>query len=167
MLGHYGNVVVSDVSVEIVPGLEAPPFDEVELEQLVEMLRSDMPDVVIDPDYVALIRRINGGTPTRRYCNVGSIDEFLHLGKPGHGRDVDFQNVNVTWSAIEDRLVPGLVPIACDPSGNYYCLDHRQSPASVVYWLAELSEDGAPFTKEVAKSFGEFIEGLSGEPLKA
>jgi hypothetical protein len=158
---------VSDVLVEIVPGREAPPFDEAELDQLIEMLRSDMPDVVLDPTYVALIRRINGGTPSRRYCSVGTVDEFLHFGKPGYGRAVDFQNVNVTWSAIEDRLVPGLVPIACDPGGNYFCLDHRQNPARVVYWVAELSEEGEPCIEEVATSVAQFVEGLSSEPLVA
>jgi hypothetical protein len=158
---------VSEVSVEIVPGREAPQFDEREFQDFVELLRSDLPRLEIDPTYVEAIRRVSGGVPARRYFGPYGVDEFLHWGKSGHGRAVDSLSVNAVWSAIEDRLAPGLVPIACDGGGNYFCLDHRQSPPTVVYWLAELSEEEAPATEHVADSFEEFARGLSSQPLVA
>ena len=159
------------MSVSILSGFESLSFQEKELNELTEMLKSDSPDIIIDQEYLDLIRKISGGRPKERFFNLNGknfmIDEFLHFGDPNSTKDNDlkFLNINATWSALEDRLPAGVFPFASDPGGNYFCFDHRlPGTPSVAFWNHELSKRGDPTISPIADNFSAFISGLSSKP---
>jgi len=149
------------MQIEFVAGTAASCCDEEELNSLLDVLQSDVPEFEFDSTYLSFVRTCFGGRPVRnKYVGLNGpvwIDRFLNFQHPP--RD-DFSNVNAVWNAIEDRLSPGVFPIADNGMGDYFCLDHSASPAPVVLWYHELSEKGRPYLQTVAPSFDAFLAGL-------
>lgn len=48
----------------------------------------------------------------------------------------DVENVFSTFGNLQGELAPGLLPIALDPFGNYFCLDAKHG-FQVVFWQHE------------------------------
>jgi len=149
----------------------AGPFDEADFSALTKMLALDLPSFEFDPEYASFIQQHQVGRPIERYFSTASgscypVDYFLNFQRRSAANDPNaFLNVNVVWSAIEDRLSCSLVPFASLPGGDFLCFDHSHpGRPSVVLWFHELSGEDSPVTEHVASNFSEFISGLRGEP---
>ena len=150
--------------IDFVAGSAPARCDEEEIDELSLMMRSDIPEFEFDQAYLTFIRTHFGGRPTQnKYAGANGtvwIDRFLNFLAPATN---DFSNINVVWSAIEDRLSPGMFPVAENGLGDYICMDHSNGGIpSVVLWFHETSEEGRPHVEEIASTFEEFINGLKG-----
>ena len=160
------------MSIRYKPGSFAPFFCKSEMEALIPALKWELPTFAYDVTYASHIEQFNGGTPQNAHFMAASgvwhtIERFLNFS------DVDLigddallsLNVNVAWSAIDDRLGVGLVPFAACGCGDYLCFDYRGKVVRprVVLWINEESDINRPSTVEVAENFDEFVSGLWDE----
>jgi hypothetical protein len=95
-------------------------------------------------EFVEFFKKNNGGRPDKNEVELvnGSekvVNSFLSF------NDNDKENVYKARRRIEDK---NLIPFACDPAGNYYCL----KGGKVVYYSHEDND-----VVDVAKSFAEFL----------
>lgn len=123
--------------------------------------------VKLPEDYLAFLRRANGGSPTLRRFNADgeewSIEEFYRLAPPrlptredvGLAADDEFDFGNL-WHETEDlreRVGGRLVPIASDAFGNIFALDCRASSAPVV--VVDFGDNRRQ--RHIADAFSEFL----------
>jgi cell wall assembly regulator SMI1 len=151
------------------PPVSAPALDEAE--RRLEALGHPLP-----PSYRAFLERCDGGRPVRELFrfddHAGGRDEsvvqrFLGVGPidPPAGNMLD------VLGRLGDRMLPGIVPIARDPVGNFVCIDGRERPdGPVVLWDHE--EEGEPPDDRnlhlVAANLEEFLGALEADtPLPA
>jgi hypothetical protein len=133
------------------------------------MLRLDLPEFAYDPAYAAQVESFNGGAPENKYFKMASgqwhaIDRLLNFSPVQllTERWLKDLNVNVVWSAIDDRLGAHLFPFAVCPFGDFLCFDYRRTAPrpEVVWWSHELSREDEPSTINVAPNFDAFVDGL-------
>lgn len=153
--------------IEFAPDSGAPQPSLYTLSKLEEDL-----GILLPEEYVALIRRSNGGVPVRNVFRVGGqerlIERFLCiLDDPESDERHGAYDVGVVWSQISERLLddPDLVgtnvlPIAALFAGDMLCLDFREDPAApaVVVWDHEQSEEFRPHFTPVADSLTGFLQ---------
>jgi len=100
-------------------------------------------------DYVAFLRRTDGGRPEGNRFDVGaaqgaSVDGFLRAA-----------DVGKRAAALADRLPPGALPVADASGGNLVLLKPSPDGWRVAFWDHE--EERAT---EIAASFQVFVDGL-------
>ncbi len=88
--------------------------------------------VQLDSEFVSLCKQCNGGVSVLRCFDVAGrermIDRFLclleniYVSSAAAHADYD---IEVTWTQIEDRLRPGLIPIAVLFAGDMLCLRYK------------------------------------------
>jgi hypothetical protein len=153
-------------TIHFYPNTAAGEFDQAKFNSLRSFLLLDLPLFEYDQDYESFVRANAGGSPIERYfsSNVGiyPIDHFLNFQASRSASDpFAFLNVNVVWSAIEDRLTSMQFPFASLPGGDFLCFDYSQGERpSVVLWLHELSGEDSPMFEPVANTFSEFLASL-------
>lgn len=155
-------------TISFVPETFAGPISQSEVDSIVRMVRLDLPKFAIDQEYLCFISEFHGGKPVQKYFTTASgnclaVDYFLNF-QDIQNNHYDFLNVNVVWSAINDRLSIDLVPFATTPGGDFLCFKTLQdSRPNVVLWKHELSEEDNPVTEFVSINFSQFIELLQVE----
>lgn len=122
------------------------------------------------PDsYIRHLKRSHGGIPERRCFQTPGgtshvVERFLNFLGKDVKNDLTQYSVPCTWSAIEDRLGPSLMPIVELFAGDKLCLDFRQAPEpEIVIWYHELSSRDQPATEFVAQDFNAFLVMLQDE----
>lgn len=129
------------------------------------MLRIDTPEFDFDPVYLAFLSIHNGGKPIRRYFpvpgdDIASIDYFLNLSETRDRLTISL-NAHQVWNLIEDRLLPGIFPIAALSGGDFVCMDYSDKRLStVLLWQHEKSAQGNPSLLLIAPTFSTFLESL-------
>jgi hypothetical protein len=150
------------------PGSFAGPFDEAEVHDFEEDRHlGEQPWIKFDKSYIAHLQEFHGGIPSKRCFLAASgherlIEQFMNFTKTGH--PLEDYNVEVAWSAVDDRLGEYLMPFAELFAGDMLCFDYSdyQSGArpKIVVWLHEESWEDTPATDFVAPNFDAFLEML-------
>lgn len=84
--------------------------------------------------------------------------DFLDLVKDSKTNPLGQLDIGVVWSSIEDRLDEFLLPFAAVFPGDFLCFDFTKSDEpTVVLWVHDKSDEGAPHTVRVAKNFRAFV----------
>lgn len=103
-------------------------------------------------DFKSCVMQNNGGTPSK-YILKRPENEYVFSGLMSFNKD-DIDNVYNAIKLFAKNGTLKLFPFGMDPFGNYYCLDHGK----VVHYDHETDR-----SKVVAKSFTDFIKGLSDD----
>jgi SMI1-KNR4 cell-wall len=120
------------------------------------------------PDFLAFLKRYNGGTPKKRFFTLDKdlkvLEFFLCLEPDYSESDFGGTDIGVVWSQIEDRLNDYLVPFASVFAGDFLCFDYEDNDEpKIVLWNHDLSDEGEPVTEPVADSFEEFLSMLTDD----
>lgn len=144
------------------PKVDAGEFDENYVAETEKMLGHKLP-----PDFLALLKRHNGGVAKRKFFRLGNnikvLDQFLALVPDYKNSPYGDLDIGVVWSNIEDRLTDELVPFAMIYPGDYLCFDYSSAPPKVVLWIHDRSAENAPALAPVADNFGRFLSMLIDE----
>jgi len=133
-----GGVNVDAPDLDYVPDSFVGPLDRREIAAFEAwLLRSGYDRIRFAPDFVEYLSRFHGGIPRKRY----------------------FDNIEVFWSNVSDRIRSFLMPFGELFAGDLLCFDHEGgNPPKVVVWFHEIPVH----TEPVADSFAEFLEMLHG-----
>lgn len=143
------------------------PTDEL-LDVVERSLRVSFPET-----YRNFIKDNNGAVPITNMFNFNQheyiIEKFLCILNESESDPVNgWYDVEVIITQIGDRLTDNedlvgmnVVPIAALFSGDFICLDFRETEEpTVVIWFHEESEEFSPVTQSVALNISEFFEML-------
>ncbi|MGV2962609.1 SMI1/KNR4 family protein [Paenibacillus sp. AGC30] len=124
--------------------------------------------------YRHFIKEHNGAVPITNMFSMNQqeyiIEKFLCILDDSESDPINgWYDIEVTITQIGDRLTDNedlvgmnVVPIAALFSGNFICLDFRETEEpTVVIWFHEESEEFSPVTQKVALNILEFFELLS------
>jgi len=144
------------------------PTDEL-LDVVERSLRVSFPEI-----YKNFIKDNNGAVPITNRFNINqheySIEKFLCILNDSESDSINgWYDVEVIIAQIGDRLTDhedlvgmNVVPIAALHSGDFICLDFRESEEpTVIIWFHEESEEFSPVTQNVALNISEFFEMLT------
>lgn len=132
--------------------------------------------LVLPEDYKKFIKDFNGSEPindTFMHNDYDySIERFLCILKDVRSSEYGEYDISVVDTQIGERLTDNedligieVLPIAELYGGDMICLDFRETPdaPTVCIWDSEESDEFAPVTYEIAKSFTEFCNMLYEE----
>lgn len=156
------------VEIEYKPGTTIGPFDEAKFQRFRHWLQQDFPSFEFDPDYIAHLRKTNGGVPIHgrfmtargRERLIERVNNFFDLPSDDM-RKHSCVSVSHTYALDSDAFDHLLIPFADLFAGDIVCLDHRhlgRGKPPVVIWLHEESETDSPATEFVADSFRDFVQ---------
>ncbi|MEK4077572.1 SMI1/KNR4 family protein [Paenibacillus sp. FSL R5-0486] len=153
-----------DVNTIVVP----LPGDDL-LDAVERSLRVSFPE-----SYRHFIKEHNGAVPITNMFSMNQqeyiIEKFLCILDDSESDPINgWYEIEVTITQIGDRLTDNedlvgmnVVPIAALFSGDFICLDFRETEEpTVVIWFHEESEEFSPVTQKVATNILEFFELLS------
>lgn len=153
-----------DVNTIVVP----LPGDDL-LDVVERSLRVSFPE-----SYRHFIKEHNGAVPITNMFSMNQqeyiIEKFLCILDDSESDPINgWYDIEVTITQIGDRLTDNedlvgmnVVPIAALFSGDFICLDFRETEEpTVVIWFHEESEEFSPVTQKVATNILEFFELLS------
>lgn len=112
---------------------------------------------------------VNGGKPSCKRTSISipawgrtHITSFLGIDADGY-----FNLQKSAWILGEDRLPKGMIPIADDPSGNFFFLALSGEETGKVYFFFHEEEANDPPTAnnnpsltQIANSFNEFLDSI-------
>ncbi|KAF6578506.1 SMI1/KNR4 family protein [Paenibacillus sp. EKM212P] len=143
------------------------PTDEL-LNVVERSLRVSFPDT-----YRNFIKENNGVVPITNVFSFNHheyiIEKFLCILNDSEADPINgWYDIEVIITQIGDRLTDNedlvgmnVVPIAALFSGDFICLDFRETEEpTVVIWFHEESEEFSPVTQRVAPNISEFFETL-------
>ncbi|WP_145046723.1 SMI1/KNR4 family protein [Paenibacillus xylanexedens] len=143
------------------------PSDEL-LDVVERSLRVSFPEA-----YRIFIKENNGAVPITNVFSFNQhkylIDKFLCVLDDSESDPINgWYDIEVTITQIGDRLTDNedlvgmnVVPIAALFSGDFICLDFRETKEpTVVIWFHEESEEFSPVIQKVACNISEFFEML-------
>ncbi len=126
--------------------------------------------IKLPKDYMDFIMKYNGGEPDQDAFIHNkyeyNIERFLCILEDVENSEVGEYDISVVEGEIGERLTENedligieVLPIAELYGGDMICLDFRKTPdaPTVCIWDSEESDEFAPVTYEVAKSFTEFL----------
>ncbi|MDQ0928540.1 cell wall assembly regulator SMI1 [Bacillus atrophaeus] len=123
-------------------------------------------DIKFPSDYVTTILNNNGARPSKKIFDFkntkGAVFNRLH----GLTEDSSSFILEVLEDYQDGRILPGIVPFACDPFGNEICFDYRlnKENPSVVFWDHEIAyEDPDKALSHICNSFTELVNKLYEE----
>lgn len=154
--------------ISFIPESFAGRFSQAEMDSIARMVRLDLPEFTIDKEYSKFICEFHGGKPVQKYFTTASgkclpIEYFLNF-QDIQNNHFDQLNVNVVWSAVNDRLSIDLVPFATTPGGDLLCFKTLSGERpNVMLWDHELSEEDSPVTEFVSTDFSQFVDSLQVE----
>lgn len=132
--------------------------------------------IKLPKDYLNFIMCYNGGEPIQDTLTHNdydyNIDRFLCILDDVENSEYGEYDIGVVEGEIgemltenEDLIGIEVLPIAELYGGDMVCLDFRKNPEAptVCVWDSEESDEFAPVTYEVAKSFTEFCNMLYEE----
>lgn len=145
------------LTVPLRPKTRGGKVDRRSLRRTEDMLQLEVTDEFLD-----FLDRHNGGVPAtpnfKLGRNVKVVERFLSLVKDSKTNPLGQVDLGVVWSQIEDRLDEFLMPFAAVFPGDFLCFDFTKSDEpTVVLWVHDQSDEGAPHTVRVAKNFRAFI----------
>ncbi|RAJ03221.1 SMI1-KNR4 cell-wall [Paenibacillus sp. OK060] len=146
------------------------PLPDNELLEVVERsLRVSFPET-----YRNFIKGNNGAVPITNKFSYNQreyiIEKFLCILNDSESDPINgWYDIEVIITQIGDRLTDNedlvgmnVVPIAALFSGDFICLDFRETEEpTVVIWFHEESEEFSPVTQSVAHNVSEFFEMLN------
>jgi hypothetical protein len=165
------------ISIEYEPGTTVGSFDESEFERFQKWLRTGShPGLTFDTDYIAHLRKTNGGVPksplfvssSGRERLITRIFHFRNL-PDSHPLFANQVEVAYTYAGDSEAFHELLVPFAILFAGDLLCFDFRdvsRTKPQVVIWLHEESETDKPATEYVADSFRDFVKMLYADDKK-
>lgn len=161
---------MGDLDLDYESGSLVGPLDRREVKAFEKWLRASGYDRIrFDPAYLGYLARFHGGSPRKRYFRTQAgtshvVVRFLNFLPSGSGHPLEQYNVEVSWSAVSDRMGLFLMPFAELFAGDLLCFDHEAGkPPRVVAWFHEQSRPGQrPYIEAVAASFGAFLPLLRG-----
>lgn len=116
------------------------------------------------PEYRAFLLGSNGGIPSPDCVTISKYGETDVQVIFGIGRAVRTSCISWNLDALKDRLLSGLLPIACDSGGNVFCLSYSGSSCGEIVYLDLESVYGEYDVKAplylVAPSFNDFLSSL-------
>ncbi|MGO4531475.1 SMI1/KNR4 family protein [Paenibacillus sp. 2TAF8] len=143
------------------------PSDEL-LDVVEQSLRVLFPEA-----YRIFIKENNGVVPITNVFSFNQhkylIEKFLCVLDDSESDPINgWYDIEVIITQIEDRLTDNkdlvgmnVVPIAALFSGDFICLDFRETgEPTVVIWFHEESEEFSPVTQQIALNISEFFEML-------
>ncbi|MBY0117373.1 SMI1/KNR4 family protein [Paenibacillus xylanexedens] len=152
-----------DVNTVVLP----LPSDEL-LDVIERSLRVSFPEA-----YRIFIKENNGAVPITNVFSFNQheylIEKFLCVLDDSESDPINgWYDIEVTITQIGDRLTDNedlvgmnVVPIAALFSGDFICLDFRETKEpKVVIWFHEESEEFSPVIQKVALNISEFFEML-------
>ncbi|TVX94890.1 SMI1/KNR4 family protein [Cohnella terricola] len=123
--------------------------------------------------YRLFIKENNGAVPITNLFSFNQhdylIEKFLCVLDESESDPINgWYDIEVTIAQVGDRLTDNedlvgmnVVPIAALFSGDFICLDFRETEEpTVVIWFNEESEEFSPVTQRVALNISEFFEML-------
>lgn len=128
--------------------------------------------IVLPPGYKAFLLATNGGVPEhsifpvlgREQDPIDNVQSFLGVGVP----EVPTDELAYAYDLYVGGFPAGIIPIANQDSGNYVCLDLRQSKQQVVLWdkrhFWSTGEWRDQDLYKIANSFEEFLSILRPSP---
>ncbi|MFC9710475.1 SMI1/KNR4 family protein [Paenibacillus sp. NPDC056933] len=144
------------------------PIDKL-LDVVERSLRVSFPEA-----YRIFIKENNGAVPITNIFSFNqqeyTIEKFLCILNDSESDPINgWYDIEATIAQIEDRLTDNedlvgmnVVPIAALFSGDFICLDFRETEEpAVVIWFHEESEKFSPVTQKVALNISEFFEMLN------
>ena len=149
--------------IKFEPGSSASSFDD----EYVMDVASEL-GVRFPLEYLALLKRANGGKPIQQYFALGNnekvIERFLSFVANYKESPFGIYDIEVVWSQIEDRLEEGICPFAMVFAGDFLCFDCRQEnkEPSIVLWDHDKAAQGKLSLIPVATDFDQFTMMLRG-----
>ena len=108
------------------PDSSPGPFSETALQDLLDLIRIDIPDFALEPEYIEFIRKQNGGNPLNAEFMAAdgsnwSIDVFLHFcDSEGLTTIETHHHILEFLDDVEDHLSSsGIIPFAITGGGNF------------------------------------------------
>jgi hypothetical protein len=137
-----------------------PPLDESKVSELEEALGVSLPS-----DYREFLLRFNGGSPAPCDFVVPSHEEELFDIRTLFGVTRPIEVSNVEWNIREYRTECGaeLIPIGRTGDNDILLLGIRGHRTGEVLFLDWAEDDLATAVHFVAKSFSEFLAGLTDD----
>lgn len=125
-------------------------------------------------DYKNFIKKNNGGIPEKRSFHCEGHDylmtRFLCILEEPTEHNLGIFDIDAVKTQLderlmddEDRLGVALLPIAVLFSGDFLCLDYRNSPScpNVCIWDHENSDEYKPVSYPIANHFNDFLAMLT------
>jgi hypothetical protein len=110
------------------------PLDRREVRAFEKWLRASGYDRIrFDRTYLDYLARYHDGSPRKRYFRTETgtthvVVRFLNFLPSGSGHRLEPYNVDVSWSAVSDRMGQHLMPFAELFAGDLLCFDHERYP---------------------------------------
>ena len=152
-------------AIEYEPDSFVDGFDPTKAKKFETSLkRGGQGHIKFDRKYLDHISKFHGGIPKNKCFRTAEGTEkvvvrFLNFTRTDH--PMGQYGVAATWSLIEDRLGPNLMPFAELFAGDVLCFDHEHpGRPRVVVWFHEESMEDEPYTEFVADNFDEFLTTL-------
>ena len=93
--------------------------------------------VSLPRDYIEFILKYNASRPDLNLFKTQNGVERVFFRLLSFDENVSV-NIFNTYESICDGIgITSLLPIACDPFGNYICFDFNKNPAMLVFWNHE------------------------------
>ena len=152
--------------IEFVSSSQAPPSSEQEIAALTRLIKLDVPNFHLGPEFESFLLVAEPGVPCRRHFRIAGkgappIDRFLNLAPPSEaGNRHARYNINVVLDSVEDLLPSGVVPFAWLANGDLLCVS-SSSQGYVEVVMAVLQGSGTTASiVPVSPSFSAFLESL-------
>lgn len=159
-----------DIELEYRLGSTKYAFDEDDFQEELQYQQKWTPGFEFDADWIAHLRRTNGGVPEGYFFNMPGQDGERHLLEYMYyfkrlGPTSDNASVGRIWSLAcnSEAFHYNCIPFGQLSFGDLLCFDHREKPggpAPVVLWLHEESQEDDPVFQYVAPTFRDFVKML-------
>lgn len=107
-----------------------------------------------------------GRAQVKRYLTLKIQKVFVFNRLHGLTEDSSSYILEVLEDYLDGRMLPGIVPFACDPFGNEICFDYHLNIENpyVVFWDHEIAyEDPNKALSHICNSFTELVNKLYEE----
>ena len=159
-----------DIDLQYKPGSTKYDFDEDDFQTFLQYKQRWNPGFEFDPDWIAHLRRTNGGVPLRNAFDTPppdvesrGLDYMYYFKRLGPTSDNASVGRIHTLAGDSGAFHYNCIPFGQLFNGDLLCFDHRENlagPAPVVIWLHEESQEDDPVFQYVAPTFRDFVQML-------
>jgi hypothetical protein len=114
-------------------------------------------------DFKVVVRENNEGVPEKDVIQVGDSKEMFQTLFSLHPEDDTY--LYEEWQILqsEHHVPPVIVPIGCDPGGNYFCYDFRKESPEIIFFSVDFMGDDPKAYDFVSHSFSDLLHRLKEE----